>query len=106
LGTEPEHNFENRNKGVQYRFVGEVVGVKDKLNIIRVHNVIFLDDIIEAISPLGNVSLEVKKIYDDKMREVSEAHGGHEKKYYFEFNKILEEKTLLRVASSQRLLKD
>ena len=30
------------------------------------------------------------------MEEVQEAHGGHAKRYFFEFDKLLPEKALLR----------
>jgi putative protease len=100
LGTEPAHNFENRNNEALYKFVGEIVGnwgkKGDKGNVVRVHNEIFLGDRVEAVTPDENIPIKIKKIYDDKMNEISEAHGGHEREYYFEFSEILEKKSLVR----------
>ena len=38
----------------------------------------------------------IKKIFNNQKKEVSEAHGGHEKLYFFEFDKILPERSLIR----------
>jgi len=96
LGREPEHNFSGKNYGNKFQFVGEVVGIKDKLNVVRAHNGIFSKDKIEAITPEKNVSVKIKKIYNDKMLEIGEAHGGHDRRYYFEFDKILPMGSLIR----------
>jgi U32 family peptidase len=96
LGKEPEHNFSGIMKGGKWKFVGEVIGSEDNLNIIRVHNEVYLNDKIEAVMPEKNVPIKIKKIYNDKMEELKEAHGGHNRKYYFKFDKILPEMALIR----------
>jgi len=96
LGQEPEHNFEGKVFGGHQQFVGEIIGRKDNLNIVKAHNAIFKKDKIEAIAPEGNLQIKIKKIYDFKMREVDEAHGGHANNYFFQFDKILKEKNLIR----------
>lgn len=97
LGNEPAHNFNSDQFKTSEKFVGEAEGVKDNLNVIRVHNEIYLKDELEAITPDEIIPLKIKKIFDHEMKEIEEAHGGHDKRYYFEFNKILPEKSLLRV---------
>ena len=97
FGKEPEHNFTGENFGGEERFVGEVKGVKDKLNIVKVHNELHLKDNLEAITPKGNLKIKIKKIYNHKMEEVASAHGGHPHNYYIQFDKILSERDLVRV---------
>ena len=82
--------------GGKVEFVGETRGAEDKLNIMKIHNAVFVNDKIEAITPEGNINLRIKRILNDQKKEVSEAHGGHEKLYFFEFDKILPEKSLIR----------
>ncbi len=96
FGNEPEHNFDNHNSENGYKFVGQIEGAEKKLNIVRAHNEIFATDKLEALTPEGIFPVKIKKIYNDKMEEVSEAHGGHEKRYFFQSDKILPEKALLR----------
>ena len=96
LGREPEHNFENKNNPAKFQFVGEVRGVEDKFNILRAHNHISISDKLEAITPKENIKLKIKRILDNNKNEVAVADGGHSKKYYFEFDKKLEEGNLLR----------
>jgi len=114
LGGEPAHNVTGKKSKNVLKFVGEVEGVhsvkspqsgvsgakfnraKGKFNIVRVHNEIFKKDELEAVSPEKTIPVRIKKIYNYKMEEMQEAHGGHEKRYFMLFDKILEEKTLLR----------
>jgi putative protease len=100
LGDEPPHNTEADNVKSQKKFVGEIEGVKivnkKKLNIVRVHNEIFLTDKIEVVDVDKNFAVKIKKIYNWDMEEVAEAHGGHAKRYFVEFNKVVSEKSLLR----------
>ena len=96
LGKEPEHNFSGKSFGNKFQFVGEVVGMKDKLNIVRVHNEIYLKDKLEAITPEKNMPVKIKKIYNYKMQEAEEAHGGHERKYFFVFSEVLPAGSLIR----------
>jgi U32 family peptidase len=96
LEKEPEHNFSGKMQGGKWKFVGEIIGRKNDLNILRIHNEIYLGDKIEAITPEKNIQVKIIKIYNDKMQVIKEAHGGHDMKYYFEFSKILPEKSLIR----------
>lgn len=96
LGREPEHNFENKNNIAKFQFVGEVEGAEGKLNILRVHNQIAISDELEVITPEKNSKLKIKKIFDYDKKEVAVANGGHDKRYYFEFDKILEGMSLVR----------
>jgi len=97
FGKDPEHNLTGENFGGKERFVGEVKGVKNNLNIVKVHNELHLKDGMEAITPKGNLKIKIKKIYNHKMEEVASAHGGHPHDYRIEFNKALSERDLIRV---------
>jgi hypothetical protein len=96
LGKDPEHNFSGRIKKSQYEFVGEIEEVQDNLNIVKVHNAVFLKDKVEAVTPQKNIKVKIGRILDEKRREVAQAHGGHEKKYFFEFDKVLARMTIIR----------
>jgi putative protease len=98
LGRDPEHNLEGKIRKGKFEFVGEIIGKEDNLNVVKVHNAVFLEDKIEAVTPEGNFKVEIRKILDDKKREAEEAHGGHSKKYYFYFDKSLEPGSLIRKA--------
>lgn len=97
LGDQPLHNIHSDNFKSNYKFVGEVEGVKNRLNIVYLHNEIFIKDKLEAITPEKVFSVKIKKIYNHNMEQVKEAHGGHKKRYFFEFDKILPECALIRV---------
>ncbi len=96
LGNDLEHNFSGKIKKGRYEFVGEIEGIRDNLNIVKVHNAVFLKDKVEAITPQKNMKVKIRRILDEKRREVIEAHGGHEKKYFFEFDKVLPQMTIIR----------
>jgi putative protease len=96
LGGEPEHNVKNDKFGATVKFVGEVKGEKNGLSIVRLHNEIFSGDKLEAIDPEKNSSLKLKKIYNYKMEEKKEAHGGHERRHFFDLDRKLMKGTLLR----------
>lgn len=96
LGKEPKHNFSGKNTWDKFKFVGEILEYKDGLNIVKVHNEIYLGDRLEAIGKEKNQFLVIKHIFNDKMQEVKEAHGGHAKNYFFQFNHKLETRDLLR----------
>lgn len=96
LGKEPKHNFLGEDFGNKFQFVGEIVGGKDKMNAVKVHNSLHLMDTVEAISPDKNILIKIKSIFDDKIRRIKKAHGGHEKLYYFIFNRILPWNYLIR----------
>jgi len=116
LGDEPPHNVHADNFKSPVKFVGEVEvypvksavggaelfnrGAKEKLNTVYVHNEIFFKDKLEAVTPEKIIPVKIKKIFNHKMEEVQEAHGGHAKRYFFEFDKLLPEKALLRVKLS------
>lgn len=96
LGSEPAHNLEGKNQGMEAKFVGEVEAAQDGLNVVRVHNEIFSHDQLEAVDPEKNQLLKIRKIYNHKMEAVTEAHGGHAFRYFFDFGKILLPGSLLR----------
>ena len=96
LGDEPLHNFGGELMGGKVEFVGETRGIEGKLNIMKIHNAVFTKDKIEAITPEGNIPIKIKKILNHQKKEVSEAHGGHDKLYFFEFDKTLPERSLIR----------
>jgi putative protease len=96
LGNEPAHNFENKNNPAKFQFVGEVRGISGKLNVLRVHNHISIEDELEAITPQENIKIKIKRILDCDKNEVAVADGGHNKEYYFEFDKNLENGNLVR----------
>jgi len=96
LGREPEHNFSGRIKKGKFEFVGEILGEKSGSNIVKVHNAIFLKDKIEIVTPGGDAAVKIKRILNHRGREVQEAHGGHDKKYFFEFDKNFPPRSLIR----------
>ena len=98
LGNEPPHDFSDRNRSANFSFVGEILGEKDGINIVRVHNALHEKDKLEAITPDGNIPIKIISIFDEYNKKIDEAHGGHKSKYYFKFNKPLSEKTLIRKA--------
>ena len=102
LGREPEHNFENRSSGAQYQFVGEIEGIEGELNILRVHNQISILDKLEAITPLGNIPIKIKQLFDDTKKTVTEAHGGHERRSYVKFDRSLNERDLIRSVNCEQ----
>ncbi|EKE10948.1 MAG: hypothetical protein ACD_15C00171G0004 [uncultured bacterium] len=100
LGVEPEHNFQGKMEGIEYKFVGQVEGKKKIIgktfNVVFVHNEMFLKDSLEAVTPKGTEKIRIKKILSHKMEEMGEAHGGHSNRFLVQFNEVLQEKTLLR----------
>jgi U32 family peptidase len=96
LGNEPEHNFSGENFGNKFQFVGEILGNDGNMNIVKVHNEIHSRDNLEAITPEKNIPVKIKKICNNEMREMKEAHGGHNKSYFLKFDKILPERSLIR----------
>lgn len=95
LGGEPDHNYQGKmNKGSR-EFVGEIIGQEGSLNIIKVHNALLMGNELEAITPQGNLSVRIKKLYDWNKREIQEAHGGHANNYYVELDRLLAEKSLI-----------
>jgi len=100
LGSEPEHNFEGKLSEPEHKFVGQIEGqqkIEGKIfNVVFMHNEMFLKDDLEAIDPAGNAKVKIKKILNHRLEEVTEAHGGHDKRFFVQFSKILPEKALLR----------
>ncbi|MFA6183854.1 MAG: U32 family peptidase C-terminal domain-containing protein [Parcubacteria group bacterium] len=100
LDTEPEHNFLNSHNQSEFEFVGEIIKKRKKTEIlfeVKVHNAIYNKDSVEIVSRKGNFKIKILKMLDDKMNEVSSAHGGHGKNYYFMFDKKdVKEMNLLR----------
>jgi U32 family peptidase len=103
LGDAPPHNFEAENNKSPYKFVGQVEGKDSKLNIVYVHNEFLKKDKLQAITPKKIFPVKIKKIYNHKMTEVKEAHGGHDKRYFIQFDKVLPEKALIRAKLEKTL---
>jgi U32 family peptidase len=95
-GKDPDHNFYGKNFGGTFQFIGEILGIDGEYNIVKVHNEVYLNDKIEAVTPEKNIKIKIKKILDNKKNETSDAHGGHDKLYYFEFDKKLRSRSLIR----------
>ncbi len=100
LGGEPEHNFEGKLSSATHKFVGQIEGHKKiagkNFNVVFVHNEIFLKDKVEIVTPKGNIYVKIRKILNDKEERVLEAHGGHARRYYFEFDKNAPKGSLMR----------
>jgi len=100
LGEEPQHNISGKLQGGEWEFVGEIesFGEVRDVGVVRVHNEVFLNDKIEAVTPDGNIPVKIRKIFDHNKKEVTEAHGGHAKRYYFQFDSgvVLPPGSLLR----------
>jgi hypothetical protein len=83
-----------------YQFVGQIEGKKNIggkiFNIVFMHNAMFLRDKMEAVTPKGTEKIKIKQILNHKLEKVTEAHGGHDKRFLIQFDKILSEKTLIR----------
>jgi putative protease len=99
LGAEPPHDFSDRKRKADFSFVGEVLGEKDGMNVVRVHNTMHKKDKIEVITPQGNIPAKIKEIKNQEGRKVAEAHGGTDKNYYIKFDKTLEKRNIIRKIS-------
>lgn len=100
LGAEPEHNFEGKLSDTPYKFAGQVEGRKKIggkiFNMVFMHNEMFLQDALEALTPRKTMKVRVKKILNHKLEKVTEAHGGHTNRFFVQFDKNLEKMALLR----------
>jgi len=95
LGGDPLINFFGKMEKSDWEFAGEVLGEKNGFNVLKVHNAVFLESEIEAITPQKNLKIKIEKILNENMEKVREAHGGHNGKYYFKFSRILPEMSLI-----------
>lgn len=96
FGAEPPHDFSDQKRVADFSFVGEIIGEKDGMNIMRAHNTLHKKDKIEAITPLGNVQLKIVEIFGSKKEPLEEVHGGTGEVFYIKFDKILRKKMLVR----------
>jgi hypothetical protein len=88
---ECEQKVNASHEKCEWEFCGEIIDGK-----VKVHNQIFVGDRLELVPPIGaNISYKVKKMYDDKMNEISEAHGGQNAVVYLPMKKA-PEMTLIR----------
>ena len=85
-GMEPEHNFKDSHNQSEYEFVGEVLEIENDLLKTKIHNAIYSDDEVEIISWEKNFPIEILEIYDEDMKKVKSAHGGHQGLYYLKIN--------------------
>ena len=95
-----KQNYPESHKITDYQFVGEVIkSVKNKKwqTYLKVHNVIFFNDSLEIIQPRSKtVKLKVKKMYDEDLTEIKEAHGGQNKIIVLETKNRIEEMSVIR----------
>lgn len=96
LGGNPEINFSGRMEKSDWEFVGEVLEEKEGLNILKIHNAVFWESEVEAITPQKNLKVKIEKILNENGEEIKEAHGGHNGKYYFKFSRVLPKMSLIR----------
>ncbi len=63
LGAEPQHNFSGKLQGGKMEFVGEILeeGIGGEPVCTKVHNAIYLDDRIEAVTPKRNILIKNQK---------------------------------------------
>lgn len=87
LGNEPEHGFGGQQTNENFQFVGEILETDGNRLKVKVHNFIKIGDSLEIVTKVKNVGTLVKKIYNQDMKEVPSAHGGHGKHYFIEINK-------------------
>ncbi|MEA2088647.1 MAG: U32 family peptidase [Patescibacteria group bacterium] len=92
-----KQNYKESHKITNYQFVGEVVkSIKNKV-YLKVHNVIFLNDSLEIIQPKSKtIKLKVKKMYDEDLNEIKEAHGGQNKIVILEAKNRIEKMSVVR----------
>ena len=110
LGAEPEHNFEGKLSETPWKFCGVVEGKsaiggsaygrknigKKIFNVIFAHNEMSSRDSIEAVFPKKNLKVKIKKILNYKLEKVLEIHGGHENRFFVQFDEVLPKGVLLR----------
>lgn len=100
LGNEPEHNFEGLLSATPWKFCGVVEGKKkidgQVMNIIFAHNEMSSRDAIGAVMPKENMKVKIKKILNYKLEKVLEIHGGHENRFFVQFDEVLPKGVLLR----------
>ena len=100
LGTEPPHSFDGKLNETNFKFAAQIEGKKKigkkVFNVVFMHNEMFLKDKLEAIMPKSDEKIRIKKIFNHKTEEVFEAHGGHDKRFFVQFDRVLPERTLIR----------
>jgi putative protease len=84
---EAQQNFSGSHQKPNFQFVGEVLSVKKNLLTVKPHNSLKVGEKVLAVTPKKNISFQIKKIYNDQMKEVASANGGHEKLFYFKINR-------------------
>ncbi len=96
---ECEQNTEKSHEPCAWEFCGIVVqDVEDEnLTTVKVHNQLLVGDQLEFVSPGEEIfSFQVEKILDEKMSEITEAHGGQEQIVYLPINRKFSNNTLIR----------
>lgn len=95
-----KQNYKESHKTTNYQFVGEVIkSVKNKKSqtYLKVHNVIFLNDDLEIIQPKNEtIKMKVKKMYNEDLTEIKEAHGGQNKIIVLETKNRIEKMSVIR----------
>lgn len=92
-----EQKIDSTHELCEWEFCGEVIGYREGLAKIEVHNQIFVGDEIEIIPPAGeNFALKVEKLFNEENNEINEGHGGQDNFIYLPVDKELPVMTLLR----------
>ncbi|PIY93281.1 MAG: peptidase U32 [Candidatus Magasanikbacteria bacterium CG_4_10_14_0_8_um_filter_32_14] len=91
-----EQNTSNSHQGTEETYVGEVLACKKtnkKYKItMRAHNALRLGDKVRIMQPFEpDLSLTIKKLYNEDGEEVESAHGGTDKNTIFYSTKAIKE---------------
>jgi len=91
-----EQNTDNSHEGTEQQYVGEILACekidKQYKITLRAHNAIRLGDKVRIMQPFeSDLSLTIKKMYNEEGEEVGSAHGGTDKNTYFYSTKPIKE---------------
>ena len=91
-----EQNTSNSHQGTEQQYVGEILACekedKQYKITLRAHNAIRLGDKVRIMQPFeSDLSLTIKKMYNEEGEEVGSAHGGTDKNTYFYSTKPIKE---------------
>ena len=104
FGKEKCEQLDNKShETVDWEFCGEIIDCRGRAAArlyvvkIKVHNQIFIGDKLEfVVKGEESFPYKVKKMYNEDMEELKEAHGGQGVDVYLEVKRELPEMTLVR----------
>ena len=104
FGKEKCEQLDNKShETVDWEFCGEIIDCRGRAAArlyvvkIKVHNQIFIGDKLEfVVKGEESFPYKVKKMYNEDMKELKEAHGGQGVDVYLEVKRELPEMTLVR----------